>query len=33
MECYIAIKNKNIMNFVGNWIELENTIPSEVIQT
>jgi hypothetical protein len=33
MEYYSAIKNKDIMNFGGKWMELENTILSEVIQT
>jgi hypothetical protein len=32
MEYYSAIKNKNIMNFAGKWIELENIILSEVNQ-
>jgi hypothetical protein len=27
---YSAIKNKDIMNFAGKWVELENTILSEV---
>jgi hypothetical protein len=30
---YSAIKNKDTMNFVGNWMELENIILSEVTQT
>ena len=33
MEYYSAIKNKDIMNFAGKWMELENTILSEVTQT
>ena len=33
MEYYLAIKNKNIMNFAGKWMELENIILSEVTQT
>jgi hypothetical protein len=33
MEYYSAIKNKDIMNFVGKWMELETVILSEVIQT
>jgi hypothetical protein len=33
MEYYSAIKNKNIMKFVGKWVELENIILSEVTQT
>jgi hypothetical protein len=32
MECYSAIKNKEIMNFVGKWMELENIL-SEVTLT
>ena len=30
---YSAIKNKDIMNFAGKWMELENIILSEVTQT
>jgi hypothetical protein len=33
MDYYSAIKNKDIMNFVGKWMELENTILNEVTQT
>jgi hypothetical protein len=33
MEYFLAIKNKHIMKSVGKWIELENIILSEVIQT
>ena len=33
MEYYSAVKNQNIMHFVGKWIELENFILSEVIQS
>jgi hypothetical protein len=33
MEYYPVIKNKDIMNFSGKWIELENIILSEVTQT
>ena len=33
IEYYSAIKSKGIMNFVGKWIELENTIVSQVTQT
>jgi hypothetical protein len=29
MEYYSAIKNNDIMNFVGKWIELQNIILSE----
>ena len=32
MECYSAIKNKDIMNFADKWMELENIILSEVSQ-
>ena len=32
MEYYSPIKNKDIMNFVGRWMELENIL-SEVTQT
>ena len=30
MEYYSAIKNNELMKFLGNWMELENTILSEV---
>ena len=33
MEYYIAEKNNDILNFAGNWIELENIILREVTQT
>jgi hypothetical protein len=33
MEYYSAIKNKDIMNFDGKWIELENITLNEVTQT
>ena len=33
MEYYSAIKNKDIMNFAGKWMELENITLSEVTQT
>jgi hypothetical protein len=33
MEYYSAIKNKYIMKFSGKWIELSNTILSEVTLT
>ena len=32
-EYYSAIKNKDILNFAGKWMELENIILSEVTQT
>jgi hypothetical protein len=33
MEYYSAIKNNDFMKFAGKWIELENTILSEVTQS
>jgi hypothetical protein len=30
---YTANKNKNIINFAGKWMELDNIILSEVAQT
>jgi hypothetical protein len=33
MEYYSAIKNQDIMNFAGKWMELENTILNEVTQS
>ena len=33
MDYYSAIKNEDIPSFSGKWIELENIILSEVIQT
>jgi hypothetical protein len=33
MEYYSAIKNKVIMSFAGKWMELENSILSEVTPT
>ena len=33
MESYSAIKMKDIMNFAGKWMELENIILSEVTHT
>ena len=33
MEYYTAEKNNNSLNFAGKWMELENIILSEVIQT
>jgi hypothetical protein len=32
MEYYTAIKNNDIMKFLGKWMELENIILSEVTQ-
>ena len=31
MEYYSAIKNKDIMNFAGKWMELETIILSELM--
>jgi hypothetical protein len=33
MEYYSAIKNNDFMKFAGKWMELENIILREVIQT
>jgi hypothetical protein len=33
MEYYSAIKNNDLMNFSGKWMELENIILSEVTQS
>jgi hypothetical protein len=33
MEYYLAIKNADILNFAGKWIELENIIMSVVTQS
>jgi hypothetical protein len=33
MKYYSAIKNNEFMKFLGKWMELENIILSEVIQT
>jgi hypothetical protein len=33
MQYYSAIKNEDVMSFAGKWMELENTILSEVTQT
>jgi hypothetical protein len=33
MKYYSAIKNEDIMNFVGKWMELENIFLSEVTYT
>jgi hypothetical protein len=30
MEYYLAIKNNDIMKFLGKWMELENVILCEV---
>jgi hypothetical protein len=33
MEYYSAMENKDIMNFAGKWMKLENIILSEVTQS
>jgi len=33
MEYYPAIKNNDFMKFIGKWMELENIILTEVIQS
>ena len=33
LEYYSAVKNNDIINFACKWMELENTILSEVTQT
>jgi hypothetical protein len=33
VEYYSAIKSKDIRNFAGKWMELQNLILSEVTQT
>jgi hypothetical protein len=33
VEYYSAVKNKDIMNFAGKYMELENIILSEITQT
>ena len=33
MEYYSTIKNEDIMNFAGKWMELENIVLSKVTQT
>jgi hypothetical protein len=33
MEYYSTIKNNDFMKFIGKWMELGNTILSEVIQS
>ena len=32
MEYYSFLKNKDIISFVGIWVELENIIPNKVTQ-
>jgi hypothetical protein len=33
MEYYSTIKNNEFMNFLGKWVELENIILSELLQS
>ena len=33
LEIYSAVKNKGILNFACKWMEIENALLSEVIQT
>lgn len=33
MEYYSAVKNKGIMNFAGDWMELESIILCEVAKS
>ena len=33
LEYYSAIKNDELMKFLGKWIELKNIIPNEVTQS
>jgi hypothetical protein len=33
MEYYSTIKNEDILNFAGKWMELENIILREITQT
>jgi hypothetical protein len=33
LEYYSAIKNEDIINFAGKWMEIENIILSKVTQT
>jgi hypothetical protein len=33
IEYYSAIKNEDILSVAGKWMELENTILSEITQT
>jgi hypothetical protein len=32
-ECYSAIKNNELMKFLGKWMELENIFLSELTQS
>ena len=33
VECYSAVKNQDIMNYAGKWVELENKLLNEVTQS
>ena len=33
LEYYSAVKNNDILNFVCKWMQIENTILNELIQT
>ena len=33
LEYYSAVKNNDILNFACKWMEIENTILSEITQT
>jgi hypothetical protein len=33
MEYYLAIKNNELMKFIGKWMDLEDIILSEVTQS
>jgi hypothetical protein len=33
LKYYSAKENNNLMKFTGKWMDLENIIPSEVIQS
>ncbi|KAM7320783.1 hypothetical protein ACRRTK_020036 [Alexandromys fortis] len=33
LEYYSAVKNNDILDFACNWMEIENTILSEITQT
>ena len=33
VEYYSAMKNEDILSFAGKWMELENSILSEITQT
>ena len=33
LECYSAVKNNDILSFACKWMEIENTVLSEITQT